>query len=103
MIYYPLTTLMLAGIHEILIITTPRDKSSFQSLLGNGNSIGININYEVQKKPRGLAEAFLIGSNFIKDNPVALILGDNLFHGSDLVANLEKADSRKNQVLFLLI
>ncbi len=96
MVYYPLTTLMLAGIYDILIITTPRDKKSFQSLLGDGNTIGINISYEVQEKPKGLAEAFLIGSKFIDKNPVALILGDNLFHGSDLVSKLEKADSRKN-------
>ena len=96
MIYYPLTTLMLAGINDILIITTPRDSNSFKSLLGDGKSLGIDINYEVQNHPKGLADAFIIGEDFIGNNSVALILGDNLFHGSDLVAKLEKADANIN-------
>ena len=96
MIYYPLTTLMLAGINDILIITTPRDRNSFKSLLGDGKSLGIDINYEVQNHPKGLADAFIIGEKFIGNNPVALILGDNLFHGSDLVQKLEKADANEN-------
>jgi len=96
MIYYPLTTLMLAGINDILIITTPRDSNSFKSLLGDGKSLGIDINYEVQNNPKGLADAFIIGENFIGNNSVALILGDNLFHGSDLVPKLEQADANEN-------
>ncbi len=96
MIYYPLTTLMLAGISDILIITTKRDINNFKNLLGDGKSLGINISYEIQNVPRGLTEAFIIGEKFIGENSVALILGDNLFHGSYLVEILKKADFNSN-------
>ena len=94
LIYYPLSTLMLSGIKDILIITTSKDISLFKNLLGDGSELGISLNYQVQDYPRGIAEAFLIGSDFIDNNPVALILGDNLFHGSDLISKLEKANSQ---------
>ena len=81
MVYYPLSTLMMAGIKDILIITTPQDSESFQRLLGNGNDLGINIQYAVQPSPDGLAQAFIIGEEFIGNDKVALILGDNIFHG----------------------
>ena len=90
MIYYPLSTLMLAGIREILIITTPHDNESFINLLGNGSQFGINIKYKIQKKPEGIAQAFLIGEDFIENSGVTLILGDNLFHGDFLVNRLQK-------------
>jgi len=93
MIYYPLTTLMLAGIREMMIITTPADQSSFESLLGNGSKLGITLNYKVQQKPSGLAEAFLIAADFIGDDPIALILGDNLYHGFGLIPQLKNANS----------
>ena len=89
MVYYPLTTLMLAGIRDILIITTPEDKTSFQNLLGDGSQWGIHLSYEVQPSPDGLAQAFIIGEEFIGDDKVALILGDNIFHGSDLGKSLK--------------
>ncbi len=89
MIYYPLSTLMLAGIREVLIITTPADKASFQRLLGNGSNWGIDIHYAVQASPDGLAQAFLIGAKFLADHAAALVLGDNLFHGHDLVPQLQ--------------
>ncbi len=82
MIYYPLSVLMLAGIKEILIITTPEDASQFQRLLGDGNELGCSFIYALQEKPNGLAQAFVIGENFIGNNKVALILGDNIFYGS---------------------
>jgi glucose-1-phosphate thymidylyltransferase len=82
MIYYPLSTLLSLGISEILIITTPRDKEAFTSLLGDGSQLGCSFSYAVQRKPNGLAEAFLIGADFIGNDSVALILGDNLFYGS---------------------
>lgn len=94
MIYYPLSTLMLAGIKEILIITTKEDKTSFQKLLGDGSQLGIQILYEVQPSPDGLAQAFLIGEEFIGKEACALILGDNIFYGSGFIKRLEKA--RKN-------
>ena len=90
MIYYPLTTLMLAGIKDILIITTPHDNESFINLLGNGSQFGINIKYEIQEKPQGIAQAFLIAEEFIDNSRVALILGDNLFHGDYLIKRLQK-------------
>ena len=95
MIYYPLSTLMLAGIREILIISTPRDVKVFEELLGNGRQLGIELQYAVQKEPRGLAEAFLIGENFIGNDHVALILGDNIFYGNGLSDMLVKARKKE--------
>ena len=95
MIYYPLTTLMLAGIKDILIITTPKDKALFEKLFGNGKQFGVNISFAIQKKPEGLAQAFIIGEDFIQQDNVTLILGDNLFYGNDLTSYLEKAYKQK--------
>lgn len=89
MVYYPLTTLMLAGIKDILIITTPEDQASFKNLLGDGSQWGVQLSYEVQPSPDGLAQAFIIGEDFIGEDKVALVLGDNIFHGSDLGKSLK--------------
>lgn len=89
MIYYPLSTLMLAGIKEVLIITTPHDQSQFQRLLGDGSQFGISLSYAIQDQPNGLAEAFIIGKDFIGDDMVALVLGDNLFYGQGLMQILD--------------
>ena len=94
MIYYPLSTLMLARIRDILIITTPHEQALFQSLLGDGAQWGLNISYAAQPKPEGLAQAFVIGRAFIDGGPSALILGDNIFHGDGLVERLRDADAR---------
>ena len=91
MIYYPLSTLMLAGIRDILIISTPTDTPRFQDLLGDGSHFGIHLSYAVQPSPDGLAQAFLIGEDFIGDEPCAMILGDNIFYGNDFSSILEKA------------
>jgi glucose-1-phosphate thymidylyltransferase len=95
MVYYPLTTLMLAGVRDILVISTPQDTPRFEALLGNGRKWGLRLSYAVQPKPGGLAQAFLIGKRFIGKDPVALVLGDNLFHGHDLSALLSRAAARK--------
>ena len=96
MIYYPLSVLMLAGIREILIITTPEDQSAFQRLLGDGSRYGIHLEYAVQPRPEGLAQAFLIGSEFIGDDSVALVLGDNIFYGAHLEELVRSAAVREN-------
>jgi glucose-1-phosphate thymidylyltransferase len=101
MIYYPLSVLMLTGITEILIISTPRDIAGFLSLLGNGQKLGIKIEYAIQEEPNGLAEAFIIGESFIGDSPVALVLGDNIFYGSDFGHRLKQAAQlTKGSVIF---
>ena len=94
MIYYPLSTLMLAGINEVLIISTPRDLPVFEELLGDGKQLGMNIGYAVQEAPNGLAEAFLIGAVFIGDDSVALVLGDNIFYGQSFSQTLRNARDR---------
>ncbi|MDC7226172.1 MAG: glucose-1-phosphate thymidylyltransferase RfbA [Spirochaetales bacterium] len=96
MIYYPLSTLMLAGIKDILIISTPQDTPRFDDLLGTGQDLGININYKVQEAPNGLAEAFIIGEEFIGDDSVCLILGDNIFYGEHLSKLLWKAMAQES-------
>ncbi len=93
MIYYPLTTLMLAGLREVLIITTPHDQPAFERLLADGSAWGMEITYAVQPSPDGLAQAFLIGADFLANAPAALVLGDNLFHGNDLSLQLQAANS----------
>ena len=91
MVYYPLSVLMLAGIREILIISTPRDLPMYKDLLGDGSNFGVEFSYEVQENPNGLAEAFIVGEEFIGDDNVALILGDNIFHGHRFTEILERA------------
>ena len=100
MIYYPLSVLMLAGIREILIISTPRDITLFQELLEDGSHLGLTIEYKVQEQPNGLAEAFIIGEEFIGDDKVALVLGDNIFHGYGFTERLQKAVEREESTIF---
>lgn len=95
MIYYPLSTLMLAGLRDVLVITTPDDAEQFTRLLGDGSQWGMNIQFEIQAKPEGLAQAFLIGKDFIDGDPSALILGDNIFYGHDLEVLLKSADENE--------
>ena len=100
MIYYPLTTLMQAGISEILIITTPDDQSQFERLLGDGSQWGISLSYAVQPSPDGLAQAFIIGEEFIGDDKVALVLGDNIFHGTELDESLKNCTDPDGGIVF---
>jgi glucose-1-phosphate thymidylyltransferase len=100
LIYYPLATLISAGIKDVLIITTPYDQIHFKNLLGSGNKLGINLDYEVQAKPNGLADAFIIGEKFIGSQSCALILGDNIFYGSGLGNQLEKNRNIKGALIY---
>jgi glucose-1-phosphate thymidylyltransferase len=95
MIYYPLSTLMLAGMRDILVISTPQDTPRFQQLLGDGSQWGLNLRYAVQPSPDGLAQAFIIGDKFVGNDPSALVLGDNIFYGHDLQVLLQQADARE--------
>jgi len=96
MVYYPLSTLMLAGIRDILIITTPEDSDSFRRLLGDGSDYGINLSYEIQPSPDGLAQAFIIGEDFIGEDNVCLVLGDNIYYGQSFSKTLKSAASRES-------
>jgi len=100
MVYYPLSTLMLAGINEILIITTPEDQAGFRKLLGDGSRIGCRFDYVVQPRPEGLAQAFILGDSFIGSDPVALVLGDNIFYGSGMGTLLRKKADPDGAVVF---
>ncbi|MFA0350031.1 sugar nucleotidyltransferase, partial [Vibrio sp. 10N.222.55.C6] len=93
MVFYPISTLMLAGIKDILIITTPEDNAGFQRLLGDGSGFGINLEYAIQPSPDGLAQAFIIGEEFIGDESVCLVLGDNIFYGQSFSRTLQNAAS----------
>lgn len=96
MIYYPLSTLMLAGIREVLIISTPRDLPTYKELFGDGSKLGMNFSYEVQTEPKGLADAFILGAEFIGNDSVCLVLGDNIFYGYGFSERLKKASKRKD-------
>jgi glucose-1-phosphate thymidylyltransferase len=101
MVYYPLSTLMLAGIREILVISTPQDTPRFEELLGNGREWGLQISYAVQPRPEGLAQAFIVGRDFVGSDPSCLILGDNIFYGHDLASGLKSAhDGEKGATVF---
>jgi glucose-1-phosphate thymidylyltransferase len=96
MVYYPLSALLLAGVRDVLVITTPHDRPLFETLLGDGSFIGVSISYAVQPKPEGLAQSFIIGEKFIGNDPVSLVLGDNLFYGHDLPEYLQRASARRS-------
>jgi len=100
MIYYPLSTLMLAGIREILIISTPEDIDNFKKLLGNGEELGCKFSYAVQEEPNGLAQAFVIGEEFIENEKVALVLGDNIFYGAGLMGQLKGCNNPDGAIIF---
>lgn len=100
MVYYPLSTLMMAGIREVLVITTPEYNDQFRALLGDGSALGMEIQYAVQPSPDGLAQAFVIGEDFIGDDSVALVLGDNIFHGTGLGTNLRKNTEVEGATIF---
>ena len=100
MIYYPLSSLMLAGIKEILIITTPEDNNKFKKLLGDGSQFGINLKYIIQSKPEGIAQAFILGEDFIKESDIALVLGDNLFYGKNFISLMQSANQKKEPTIF---
>ena len=104
MVYYPLSTLMLAGIRDVLIISTPDDTPKYESLLGNGKNIGMKLSFEIQESPDGLAQAFIIGESFIKNENVCLILGDNVFYGGNLRKKMHdtvsEVESNNNAVVF---
>ncbi|SFA80656.1 glucose-1-phosphate thymidylyltransferase RfbA [Clostridium frigidicarnis] len=100
MIYYPLSVLMLAGIKDILIISTPRDLGCFKELLGDGSQVGLNLQYKIQEEPKGLAEAFIIGEEFIGNDRVALVLGDNIFYGYGFSERLKNAVERQESTIF---
>ena len=100
MIYYPLSSLMLAGIREILIITTPEDMNKFKKLLGDGSQFGINLKYIFQSKPEGIAQAFILGEDFIKESNIALVLGDNLFYGKNFIELMQSANQKKEPTIF---
>ena len=102
MIYYSLSVLMLAGIREILFITNPEDLSVYKKLFSDGSKLGLKIEYKVQSKPRGIAEAFIIGEKFLDNKPSALVLGDNIFYGNNLSKILQKTNLRKVKKLFQL-
>jgi glucose-1-phosphate thymidylyltransferase len=97
MIYYPLCTLMLAGIQDILVISTPEDSPRFQTLLQDGSQFGIRLQYKAQLKPEGIAQAFLLGQEFLDGSPCALVLGDNIFYGHDLAKDLREAASNEHR------
>ena len=103
MIYYPLATLMQSGIRDILIITTPRDQLAYADLLGDGSQWGINLQYTIQASPDGLAQAFLLGEDFIGQSPVCLVLGDNIFYGAGFTSKLRRAAQRSDAPLSLPI
>ena len=100
MIYYPLTTLMLAGVREVLVITTPHDADQFERLLGDGSQFGISVTFAVQEEPNGLAQAFVIGADFIGDDSVALVLGDNIFYGDGLGTQLRRYHDLEGGAIF---
>lgn len=100
MVYYPLSTLMMAGIREVLIITTPDDQAAFQRLLGDGSQLGCNFSYKIQEEPRGLADAFIVGADFIGQDKVCMILGDNIFYGHGFGGSLKECTSPDGAVIF---